>query len=160
MNLIEALKAANGKPIARQCWGSTLSECGIIPQEGENKKLIYADRKSNWEPTVKQILADDWYVVEDDFCVETANRFMQKYAAELPRLEATQMLVAMMRDVWNAAIEAAAEVASVSMRKECHDTYNGGYRETAELTAFHHGMDTVCNVIEGKFRALKKAVQP
>lgn len=36
-------------------------------------------------------------------------------------------------------------------RSALHATYNGGH-EGKELTAFHHGMDTVINAIEEQYR--------
>jgi hypothetical protein len=33
------------------------------------------------------------------------------------------------------------------LREGCHATYNGGYHDEPAHGAFHHGMDTVCNVI-------------
>ncbi len=41
------------------------------------------------------------------------------------------------------------------LRKACHGTYNGGHHDEPAHGAFHHGMDTVCNVLaaEGWFEA-------
>lgn len=37
------------------------------------------------------------------------------------------------------------------LRNDCHHTFNGGWHDNPEaLKAFHHGMDTVFNVIQGK----------
>jgi hypothetical protein len=33
------------------------------------------------------------------------------------------------------------------MRASLHGTFNGGHRDPAAMEAFHHGMDTVCNVL-------------
>lgn len=33
-------------------------------------------------------------------------------------------------------------------REYCHNTYNGGYRQKSECDAFHHGMDTVFNMLD------------
>ena len=33
------------------------------------------------------------------------------------------------------------------MRANLHATFNGGHQEPATIAAFHHGMDTVCNVL-------------
>jgi predicted RNase H-like nuclease (RuvC/YqgF family) len=35
-----------------------------------------------------------------------------------------------------------------SMRTDLHSAYNGGWHGEDTNKAFHHGMDTVCNVIE------------
>lgn len=34
------------------------------------------------------------------------------------------------------------------LREMCHATFNGGWQTEEERRAFHHGMDTVCNVLE------------
>lgn len=38
--------------------------------------------------------------------------------------------------------------ALAEFRKSCHDSYNGGHHEPATNEAFHHGMDTICNILE------------
>jgi hypothetical protein len=45
-----------------------------------------------------------------------------------------------------------------NFRKGLHDTYNGGWHENPGLEAFHHGMDTVCNVL-GRGKALENYTQ-
>lgn len=35
-----------------------------------------------------------------------------------------------------------------AMRANLHATFNGGHREPETIGAFHHGMDTVCNVLD------------
>lgn len=40
------------------------------------------------------------------------------------------------------------------MRESCHMTYNGGHHDGPANTAFHHGMDTVFNLLEGSFRPM------
>ena len=40
-----------------------------------------------------------------------------------------------------------AEELAERLRKYLHDTYNGGHHEEPAHGAFHHGMDTVCNVL-------------
>jgi hypothetical protein len=52
--------------------------------------------------------------------------------------------------VWHAALDAVA----VS-RKGCHDTYSGGHHYDGHYDAYHHGMDTVCTVLEEKIKALR-----
>lgn len=37
------------------------------------------------------------------------------------------------------------------MRGNLHATFNGGWQEPETIRAFHHGMDTVCNVLERYF---------
>lgn len=39
------------------------------------------------------------------------------------------------------------------LREGCHATYNGGHHDEACRKAFHHGMDTVCNVIQNRMDA-------
>lgn len=34
------------------------------------------------------------------------------------------------------------------LRGNCHATFNGGWDDDKTIEAFHHGMDTVCNVLE------------
>lgn len=34
------------------------------------------------------------------------------------------------------------------MRADCHRTYGGGYKTEREAEIFHHGMATVCNIID------------
>ncbi len=34
-----------------------------------------------------------------------------------------------------------------AIRGNCHMTFNGGHQDEATISAFHHGMDTVCNVL-------------
>lgn len=40
-------------------------------------------------------------------------------------------------------------VDSERLRMNCHATYNGGHHDEPAYSAFHHGMDTVCNVLKG-----------
>ena len=35
-------------------------------------------------------------------------------------------------------------------RENLHAAYNGGHWEDKEHKAFHHGMDTVCNIMDGR----------
>lgn len=58
-----------------------------------------------------------------------------------------------MADFAQEAIEAAQREARApidveQMRANLHATFNGGHHEEATRSAFHHGMDTVCNVLE------------
>lgn len=44
------------------------------------------------------------------------------------------------------------------LRENCHATFNGGWHGNADgMRAFHHGMDTVCNVLDDKLSALGAA---
>jgi hypothetical protein len=46
----------------------------------------------------------------------------------------------------------------VELRESCHMTYNGGWHHSEDgMKAFHHGMDTVCNVLESW---LEKSASP
>ena len=38
----------------------------------------------------------------------------------------------------------------VAMRANLHATFNGGHETPETIRAFHHGMDTVCNVLDAK----------
>lgn len=38
------------------------------------------------------------------------------------------------------------------MRANLHATFNGGWQNEREIEAFHHGMDTVCNVLESHLK--------
>jgi hypothetical protein len=44
-------------------------------------------------------------------------------------------------------LKVRASECAENIRANCHATYNGGHREESSLEAFHHGMDTICNVL-------------
>lgn len=43
-------------------------------------------------------------------------------------------------------------------RQACHDTYSGGHHSDGHYDAFHHGMDTIFNYIDGQLRAARKSL--
>lgn len=49
-------------------------------------------------------------------------------------------------------IEHLREIDVEAMRANLHATFNGGHQDIATIIAFHHGMDTVCNVIASYLR--------
>lgn len=46
-----------------------------------------------------------------------------------------------------ADMKARALETAENIRANCHATYNGGHHEENMYEAFHHGMDTICNVL-------------
>ena len=44
-----------------------------------------------------------------------------------------------------------APLAWDGYRTSCHSTYNGGHHDEDTRKAFHHGMDTVFNLLEAEF---------
>lgn len=70
MNLIEALKQANGKPVRRKAWaGSRDDDAGLVCI-GTDLKWTNGGPLATFSPTA--ILADDWYVVEPKSKIEEA----------------------------------------------------------------------------------------
>lgn len=69
MNLIEALKAANGKPIRRRVW--TAHQDAIEVSEG-GARLLWDSTNETYAPQLESLLADDWYVVEPKSKIEEA----------------------------------------------------------------------------------------
>lgn len=49
--------------------------------------------------------------------------------------------------------EALSKLESKAFRESLHGTYSGGHHYDGHYEAFHHGMDTVCNVLEAHVRA-------
>lgn len=66
MNLIEALKQADGKPVARKEWG----ESGCTVSLGE-EKIVWGNRAA-YGMYCNDLLADDWYVVQPQSKIEEA----------------------------------------------------------------------------------------
>lgn len=69
MDLIQALKKADGKPVMRESWPNLSHENGIIIRNGWlDWKVSKADQGFHQD----NILADDWYVVEPKSPIEEA----------------------------------------------------------------------------------------
>lgn len=82
----------------------------------------------------------------------------QLAAAERERDEAREIIAQERASAGNAIFEAqacatpppaAVPVESLRhIRERCHADYSGGHHEEPGISAFHQGMDTVCNVLE------------
>jgi hypothetical protein len=72
MNLIEALKKADGKRVARLSWNEDTKHYGVVFSGSGNRPLVYGNDVGAWEPTMEQLFADDWYVVEPQSLIEQA----------------------------------------------------------------------------------------
>lgn len=88
------------------------------------------------------------------------NRVLNALALELPAsvhqdaAGRIRLCCAAMRDVsyqLGVATERARGGLDVeAMRTNLHATFNGGHQTPEAIKAFHHGMDTVCNVLEAQ----------
>lgn len=101
MNLIEALKQADGKPVARKKWG----ESGCTVSLGE-EKIVWGNRAA-YGMYCNDLLADDWYVVEPKSKIEEA---IEREDYDERNNPVSTPLKSRMRRIVNIALDEAAKV--------------------------------------------------
>ena len=108
MNLIEALKQANGKPVRRKGWGNDGSAL-IMKCDGD---LIWAASKDIATLCRDSFLADDWCVVEPKSKIEEAiEREVADYFGVSPMESHRSQVAEAMRRVVNLALDEAKKAA-------------------------------------------------
>lgn len=67
---------------------------------------------------------------------------------ECEKLKKAEKIIERLTDDLDESLECLVEMSNIeAIRGGCHATYNGGHHEEQTRKAFHHGMDTVCNVL-------------
>jgi hypothetical protein len=81
----------------------------------------------------------------------TAREFELKYEVSRLANEVAEFRAAFNKETFRHA-ETGRELArirkSLSEFRECHKTFDGGYKTAEEREVFHHGMETMCNVAD------------
>lgn len=101
-----------------------------------------------WSGWMRHLFAhwDDTHIAHWKRQMETSYAELSDLEKESDRREAREML-RVLRDLL-AAGGRPLDLDVEQMRGNLHITFNGGWQSEAEIRAFHHGMDTVCNVLD------------
>lgn len=105
MNLIEALRQANGNPVARKEWGKS----GCTVSVGK-EKIVWGNH-ATYGMYCDDLLADDWYVVEPKSKIEEAIEREVKVFWNNEKAETMYSMdtKSMLRRVVNLALDEAAD---------------------------------------------------